>query len=276
MDFTGRQIQTSRKIKRGNPMKFSNTFVLAILFLSVLMFVEPALAAPGGKIISAAFNSFWGRIGLSILAIIFLPLIIWVWIKEKMAEKRSRADLDFMLCRSSNQSSNQSCNSSSNFNWLKIQQRVQDCFYRVHSGWESEDLSAVSGWMTDWYWQNQQLVHLQKWKQQGLVNICDIKKITNIKPILFVHRNSGQEHEDSTIVISIRSNMQDYLQNRETKKIVEGSKSYKDVEMIWSFTMESGIWKLSDIEEGRMSIAYANLIKQLPDIESTLAGDLCV
>jgi len=77
----------------------------------------------------------------------------------------------------------------------------------VHSGWEKEDLSDVSGWMTDWYWQNQQLAHLEKWKRDGLVNICDVKKITNIKPLLFVHRNHGQEHEDSMVVISIEAKM---------------------------------------------------------------------
>lgn len=44
-----------------------------------------------------------------------------------------------------------------------------------------------------------------------------------------VHRNSGEEHEDSTVVISIEANMNDYLQDRKTGKVVEGSKRYKEV-----------------------------------------------
>ena len=162
---------------------------------------------------------------------------------------------------------------SSKFDWLKIQERAKDCFFRVHSGWESEDLSGVSNWMTDWYWQNQQMVYLEKWKKEGLINICDVKKIENIKPLLFVHRNHAQNHEDSMVVIAISANMQDYLQNRNTGEIIEGSKKYKDVSTIWSFTMANGEWKVSDIEEGAKSLSYAKLAKELPAIESTVASN---
>ena len=76
--------------------------------------------------------------------------------------------------------------------------------------------------------------------QEGLVNVCNANKITNIKPLLFVHRNQGEEHENSLVVISIEANMNDYLQNRNTGKLVEGSKKYKEVETTWSFTLENG------------------------------------
>lgn len=39
--------------------------------------------------------------------------------------------------------------------------------------------------MTDWYWQNQQMVYLDKWKRNGLVNICEVENIVNIKPTMF-------------------------------------------------------------------------------------------
>ena len=240
-----------------------NSIIAAIVFivLVTLLFAEPAFAGPGGRIASAAFETFWGRIFLGILTIIFLPLIIYAIFLEKIAERRTRKDLRFMSSH------------SQKFDWLKILERVKDCFYRVHSGWEKEDLSGVTDWMTSWYWQNQQQVHLDKWKRKGLVNICDVKKITNIKPLLFVHRNKGCEHEDSMLLISIEANMQDYLQDRSSGKVVEGSKRYKDVETIWTFTMEDGEWKVSDIEEGNMSLAYAKLVKELPDIETTLISE---
>ncbi|WP_434359952.1 Tim44-like domain-containing protein [Parasalinivibrio latis] len=234
----------------------------AVAIMVLLVFSEPALAGPGGKIASAAFETFWGRVILGILTVIFLPLIAYMMLREKLAERRTRKDLRFMASH------------SSKFEWLKIQERAKDCFLRVHSGWEEEDLSGVSQWMTDWYWQNQQLVHLNKWQRDGLKNVCDVKKITNIKPLLFVHRNQGEEHEDSIVVISIEANMKDYLEERASGKIMEGSKRYKSVETIWSFTMDNGQWKVSDIEEGSMSLAYAKLTKDLPDIETTVVSDL--
>jgi len=235
---------------------------LSVFVLIALLTAEPALAGPGGKIAKAVYESFWGKVGLVLLTIIFLPLIISVIIKEKLAERRTRKDLRFMAGH------------SSLFEWLKVQERVKDCFYRVHSAWDNEDLSDVSNWMTDWYWQNQQLVHIEKWKAEGLVNICNVKKITNIKPLLFVHRNQGEAHEDSMIVISIEAKMQDYLKNKKTGKIVEGSKKFKEVETVWSLTMDNDNWKVSDIEEGSMSLAYAKLTKELPDIESTVVSEL--
>lgn len=233
-----------------------------VLIVVGLIFVEPAFAGPGGKIARAAFESFWGRIILGVLIIVFLPFILYVLLREKLSERRARRDLRFMA------------GYSPIFDWLKIQERAKDCFYRVHSGWEKEDLSGVSAWMTDWYWQNQQMVHLEKWKRDGLVNICDVKKITNLKPLLFVHRNQGREHETSMVVVAIDAHMQDYLKERNSDKIIEGSKKYKDVETVWSFTLEDGQWKVSDIEEGSMSLAYAKLTSELPDIKSTVVSDL--
>lgn len=242
----------------------NRTAVLAVIvgIALVLVIVEPAMAGPGGKIARAAFETFWGKVLLGILTVIFLPLITYVILREKISERRARKDLRFMAAY------------SPKFEWLKIQERAKDCFYRVHSGWEKEDLSGVSSWMTDWYWQNQQLAHLERWKNEGLINICEVKKITHIKPLLFVHRNHGQEHEDSMVVISIEANMKDYLQRRDTGEIVEGSKKFKEVETVWSLTMVDGEWKVSDIEEGSMSLAYAKLASELPKIEATVVSDL--
>jgi hypothetical protein len=35
--------------------------------------------------------------------------------------------------------------------------------------------------------------------------------------------------------------------------------------------LELGAWKVSDIEEGNISLAYAKLVKELPPIETMLA-----
>ena len=50
---------------------------------------------------------------------------------------------------------------SPNFEWIKIRKIIVDCFYRVQAAWEKNDVSEASVWMTDWYWQNQQVVFLK-------------------------------------------------------------------------------------------------------------------
>ena len=159
---------------------------------------------------------------------------------------------------------------STKFELLKIYERAKDCFFRVHSKWRDEDLSGVSNWVTDWYWQNQQAVHLERWKKEGLINICHVESITDIKPLLFVHRNQGREHEDSMVVLSIGAKMQDYLMERKSESI----KSFKYVDTIWSFTLEDGEWKVSNIEDGIMWSEYSRLTQELPRIESTVVSDL--
>jgi hypothetical protein len=56
--------------------------------------------------------------------------------------------------------------------------------------------------------------------------------------------------------------------------LLEGSKRYKEVETVWSFTLEEGVWKVSDIEEDSMSLAYAKMVKELPKIETTVVSEL--
>ena len=127
--------------------KILSVFLLFVLFL-ILLTVEPALAGPGGKIANAMFESFWGKVLLIILVIVFLPLILLTLAKEKVAERRTLRDLRFMAKR------------SPSFDWLKVRQRVQDCFSRIHAAWQKEDMKESSNWMTDWYWMNQQMVYL--------------------------------------------------------------------------------------------------------------------
>ena len=236
-------------------MKIS--IVLCSLIIA-LVSIEPAMAMPGGKIAGAFFDSNWGKILLGLLYIVLFPFIIYVNVVEKFSERRSKKDLQYMT------------QYSALFEWVKIREHVKECFYSVHSGWSNENLVKASNFMTDWYWQNQQLVYLDRWKNEGLVNICNVKKISNITPLFFMHTNDEVEHEGSIIAISINAKMQDYLKNKKTGKIIEGSKRYKEVDAIWIFTLIDNEWKVSDIEEGSMSLIYAKLVKELHPIEETI------
>jgi hypothetical protein len=243
-------------------MKRYVPIVISLIIVSVVFVAEPAFAGPGGKIASAVYESFWGRVLFVFLFIAFLPLIVLNSIKRNIAERRARKDLAFLTRH------------SDLFDWLTLQQRFKDSFARVHSGWQDENLADVSSWMSDWYWKNQQQVYLDKWKKAGLVNICDVKKIQNIRPILVSHKNNDNNHLDSKIVVSITAKMNDYLQNIETKKIVEGSKEYKAVTTIWIFTLEDNGWKVSGIEESASIMQFVKMQKNLPPIESTVGSSV--
>ncbi len=233
---------------------FLNAILFSVLIVAVLT-VDPAFAGPGGKIASALFESFWGKVLLVGLVIFFLPLIIYSVVKEKMAEKRALRDLKYMA------------RFSPAFDWLKIRERVTDCVHRVHDAWRREDMSEASQWMTDWYWQNQQMTHLDRWEREGLVNVCNIKKIVSLQPLLFSYRNDGPDHEGSVLAALVCVNMQDYLSERTTGNIIEGSRKYKDIENVWSFTLIDGQWRVSNIEDSAFSLDYAGLARELPAIE---------
>jgi len=236
-----------------------NVFLLVAGFLgiAVLMTAEPALAGPGGRIARSLFDSFWGKLALGALTILLAPVIVYVILKEKRAERRTRRDLQTLALR------------NPAFDWFKIRERATDCFIRVHSAWREEDMAEAAEWMTDWYWQNQQLAHLNRWKKDGLVNHCDVKKITSMKPLFFLHRNDGADNEGSLLVLSIEAKMMDYLAEREGGKVVEGNKKYKEVETVWTFTLLNGQWRVSNIEDGDISLQYALEALALPPLEET-------
>jgi hypothetical protein len=235
-------------------------FILASMIC--ILHAEPAFAGPGGLIAKAVEKTLLGKIVLCLLVFVLFPIIVWVMITEHLATKRATKDLRYMA------------QYSHLFEWLKIRERAKDCFFRVHSSWEDEDLTKAAVWMTDWYWQNQQLTCLERWKKEGLQNICVVNKINSIRPILFVHKNVGGTHEESMVVISISATMQDFLQDRETGEVVEGDQIVKDVTRVWSFTLIGGQWKVSDISEGSSSLDFAKLRHTLPAIETTLEPGL--
>jgi hypothetical protein len=228
---------------------------ICLIFLIVaFILIQPAYAGPGGQVAKAIAQTLWGKMILGLLALVLLPIGIYLFIKQQLAEQRAYRDLRYMA------------RYDSNFEWLQAKERIIDCFYRVHCAWSAEDISEVSEVMTDWYWQNQQLVRLDKWQKQGLYNICDVRKIRAIRPLLFIHRNDDLKHGDSMLVVSITANMKDYLAERNTDIVVAGVKKYKDYETIWSFTLVDGQWRISNIEEARCEFGYISRSKTCPKL----------
>ena len=65
--------------------------LLTVLVIAFLFYVDPIYAGPGGYIAKGLFKSFWGKILLGALTIIFLPLIVYIrlveWRKERKIKK---------------------------------------------------------------------------------------------------------------------------------------------------------------------------------------------
>ena len=234
--------------------KIIHTMIFFLLCFPVFVF-----AGPGGKIAKAVIGTFWGKVIFAGLFIVFLPFIILTLVKEHFAKKRALKDLRIIATL------------SPDFDWIKMRKRIQDCFFRVHAAWEKSDTSEANDWMTSWYWQNQQMVFLDRWKKEGLVNYCHVSKINSIKPILFSYRaDAGKVGEGSELAVLINAHMTDYLERKRDGKLIEGSRETKDVERVWSFTYENGKWVVSNIDEGSNSLEYTDLMKQVPNIEETL------
>jgi hypothetical protein len=232
---------------------------ICLIFLMVaFVFIQPAYGGPGGQIAKVIANTFWGKMVLSLLSLILLPMGIYLYIKQKLAERRAYRDLRFMA------------QYDPNFEWRWARQRILDCFYRVHSAWKEEDVSPACEYLTDGYWQNQQLVHLDRWHREDLRNVCEVKKVRAVRPLLFIHRNDDAAHEGSMLVVSITANTKDYLVHRETAKVVEGDQKFKDHETIWSFTLAEGQWRVSNIEAVGCEFGYIFQVKSVPRIEETV------
>lgn len=156
----------------------------------------------------------------------------------------------------------------SDFQWIKLRKRVKDCFTRVHDSWSKAGVSIASEWMTSWYWQNQQLVYLDRWEREGLINECEVFKVNKMIPTLFSYQaEDGNPGEGSELAVLIEANMTDYLMRQSDGTIVEGSQKRKDIERIRSFTYLEGKWVVSDIDEGSNSLAYVEMMKSVPAIE---------
>lgn len=227
-------------------------FVVAI----ALHLLTPAavLAAPGGKIASAVFRSFWGRILLVGLVILFFPVILYFYIIEVIAERRTLQDLKRLA------------QTHPQFDWLRLKERMTECFHQVHSAWRKEDMQQASQWMTNWYWQNQQLAYLDQWEQDGLVNHCRVRSVSSIRPLFvrFIERSGAVD--ESRLVVAITANMEDYLAERKTGKVVQGKEGYTDVTAVWTFVLVEGQWVVANIEQDTMTATYAKMANELPDL----------
>ena len=226
--------------------------LFTIIFIAILFYADPVYAGPGGTVAKAFFKTWWGKTILALLAIIFLPLIIYMKTVEFFAVRKAKKELLKLGMV------------NKDFSWLNVEKHATNVFTRVHHAWSNEDMKEVSEYVNHWYWQNQQSVHLDKWKAENLKNICHLDRITNIKP-LYLEISEAENFEGSKIAFSITANIEDYLIDRDSRRIVKGKNGYNSEEKIWILEYTEGKWLLDDIREGDLSLQFAKLENVIPE-----------
>jgi len=216
----------------------------------VLMTCSQLLAGPGGKIAKHLSDTPFGKVVMVLLVIVLFPLIIYSYIKGKRSERTTQKDLKL------------AAKVNDVFNWLGLKPTIETIFLSVHKAWTLGNMEEAEPFMTDWYWQNQQIVFLDKWKKEGLINRCDVREVLSIKPIyLWVSNDPAQEN--SRVVVRIEASMEDYLERLSDGQVIEGIKGYKDRTTIWTFKLVHGKWLTENIEQDDALIAYRGMRNEL-------------
>jgi hypothetical protein len=232
------------KIKR-------NMLLVGLVVLFICLFALDVWAGPGGKIGKALFTTFWGKALLLALTIIFLPLVLYMRLRQYLKVRRTMKVLRALA------------GSDRNFDWMFLKNRFTDVFTRTHAAWGQEDMGAVSEFCTSWYWQNQQIVHLDRWKNQGLVNVSKLNSIHKMEPI-FVRYTGHPQGEGSIVVVDFKASVEDYLIKRDSGMIVEGKKGFQNVETLWTFQLSEGKWLLENIEQVEFWSMYIKMPNEVP------------
>ncbi|WP_420401631.1 hypothetical protein [Flagellimonas sp.] len=227
-------------------------FLITLFILVLLLWVDPLYAGPGGAIAKAFFKTWWGKAILIALTVIFLPLVIYVRLREYIEIRRTKKQLAEIA------------NTNKDFSWLSLDKTVRNIFSRVYIAWNNENMKEASEYVSSWYWQNQQLVVLDEWKRENLRNICKVDKVKKVSP-LYLEISDEQTLEGSRIAFRIDAVIKDYLINRDTFKVVKGKNTFDEEEKIWILEYTDGRWLLDDIQDADLSLAFAKTKNIIPE-----------
>lgn len=125
-------------------------------------------------------------------------------------------------------------------------------------------MKEVKEYVNNWYWQNQQLVFLDYWKKNNLKNVSRLITLEKVNPF-YLEFTENEDLEGSRIALVISVEVEDYLLDLDTNKIVEGKKGFQDLDYVWIFTYENGKWLLDEIREGKYSLAFAKQLNVIPE-----------
>lgn len=233
-------------------MKFIQKNLWVIIFIGLLFMVDPIYAGPGGAVAKGLFKTFWGKILISVIVIILLPVLLYIYLVEYINIRKNKRTLQKIGLK------------HKNFSWLELNKEFSNIIRRVYIAWENEDMGEVSQYVNHWYWQNQQKVFLDYWKKNNLKNISKLKVLDKISP-LYIELTNDENLNGSKIAVLIKVDAEDYLVEIGTNKIVEGVKGYQNLEYIWIFEYDNGKWLLGDIQESALSLSFAKMQNVIPE-----------
>lgn len=196
--------------------------------------------------------SFWGIFLIALSFVALVASILYAQIQQYFKVRGTAATLQNLAVI------------NSNFDWALIKSRVTDIFVRTHRAWSHEDMEEISSFSSTWYWQNQQMVFIDRWHNRGLVNRSEVQRINNITP-LFVRHSGLPQAESSILVVGINANQEDYLMKRETGELVEGKKGFHNMDTLWTFRLHNGEWLLDNIEHVEFWPTYVRIPNEVPD-----------
>lgn len=223
-----------------------------ITVIIILFTIDPVYAGPGGTVAKAFFKTWWGKLILGLLTIIFLPLIIYIRLIEYRKARKIKKILTQLSLK------------HKNFHWLQLQKEFKNIIQRVYNAWSNENMSEVKEYVNHWYWQNQQSVFLDQWKKENLKNVSHLREIEKIRP-LYLELTEESNLEGSRIAIAIDVVAEDYLKDRDTNKVIQGKAGYESLEYVWFLEYTEGKWLLDAIEEGGLSLEIAKMPNVIPD-----------
>lgn len=229
-----------------------NKYLWVFLVIGLLFIIDPVYAGPGGAIAKGIFKTWWGKILGLILFILLFPIIAYTYIVEFLKVRKTKKQLLEASFK------------NNDFSWLNLENHFSNIITRVYDAWEKSDMSQVKNFVNNWYWQNQQLIHLNRWEEKNLKNICSLQSISSIKP-LYIELSGKENYEGSKIVIKITGYIEDYLIEKESKRVIEGKKGFQDETHIWVMEYIDGKWLLDNIKNESYSLSYLKLNNIVPE-----------
>ncbi len=233
-------------------MKFDKSKLIWLVIIITLFYIDPIYAGPGGAIAKGLFKSFWGKILLAAIILIFLPLILYVRFVESIKVRKNKKILQKLSLK------------KKELNWLNLEKEFSNIVRRVYIAWSKEDMREVREYVNHWYWQNQQAVFIEQWKSENLKNVSRLKTLEKIRP-LYLEITENEDFEGTRIAVSVEVEAEDYLKDRETGKIVQGKSGFQDLDYVWIFEYSEGKWLLDEIREGTLSLQFAKLENNIPE-----------
>lgn len=231
------------------------TLILVLVLITIFLFVavDPVFAGPGGAIAKGFFRTWWGKLILVGLTIIFLPIVLYVQLVEFLGIRKTKKQLAKLGL------------TNKDFMWLHLRNTVENVFTRTYAAWGNENMEEVSSLVNSWYWQNQQLIHLDKWKQENKKNVCSCFSVIKISP-LYMEISDADNFEYSKVAFAIKANVEDYLIDRDSSKVVYGKKGFHEETKVWIMQYIDGVWLLDNILDDSYTLSFAKMKNIVPEL----------